>query len=284
MPLTLDFTVPVPDARAEQRLTRAIEAGVLAAELRTSATAEPPPGVSVTVAELDALVREGERAWEQMVSANLRLVMLVLRSFDRRDDAEREELFQEGTLALMEALRRYDHRRGARFATFALPWIRTRIADSAATRCGALPMPTGRARARIRVHSAAAAMAVSLGRPPSAAEVAQEVGRPVDWVRGLLGYRAPVSLDALPDLDQSLPPAEQLPDELGLHRVLRRLPDDERTVVECLYGFGRLQLSCQQTADALAISTSTVRRRERSALDRLRRSAELAELSGTMVG
>lgn len=291
MPVTLEFTVPVPSPGEELRLARAIEAGVLAAELRGAPAPPRPAGRArrrpapppATADELDSLIHEGECAWRRMVAGNLRLVVMVTRPFGR-GDLDADELFQEGTLGLMEALRRFDHRRGARFATFALPWIRTRVADAAATRCGSLPIPAGRARARIRARGVESSLSARLGRAATVAEVAESVGRPESWVQAALEYRPPVSLEQLIDIGHAEPIAEPLADELCLHRVLRRLSAEERAVVERLYGFGQREMSYQEAADDLGVSTSTVRRREHSALDRLRRCGDLDDWGRTMAG
>ena len=288
MTVPLDFTVPVPTRPDELRLVRAIEAGVLAADLRRRMPGSEscPPRrrrrlSDATADELDALIREGELAWSHMVAGNLRLVTMVTGPFGQRPELDADELFQEGALGLMEALRRFDHSRGARFATFALPWIRMRVADAAATRCGGLPIPANRARDRIRVKAVENALYVGLGRTPSAADIAHSLSRPEEWVRGVLDYRPPVSLEVLNRLDGDEPTVPPVEDRLGFHRMLRWLSGQERAVIERRFGLGNREMTYAEVADELGISTSTVRRRERTALDRLRRCADIQE---TMAG
>ena len=127
----------------EIRLAKQIEAGVLAAALleagdhgvpswgsvcsavAPSSAADPPEP-----AELRALVRQGEQAKEALALANLGLVRVISADLARRSWANRADLFQEGCVALEQAIRRYDFHRG-RFGVFAGRWIRGHLHDVA---------------------------------------------------------------------------------------------------------------------------------------------------------
>ncbi len=260
----MTFTEPVLTAPEELRLARAIEAGVLAGR-ELERTGGPRHEEDVLL----ALQRQGEQAHSRFVAANLRLVALVANPVAARAALDRDDLFQEGVLGLLEAVRRFDPARGARFATFALPWIRMRVGEAALTRCGALGIPPGRARLWIRALTARDALAVTLGRTPTEAEVAEASDLSVTVVRALLAYTPPRRLG---EVDVVHPSADAPTlDPLAARRLLRLLPVDERRVLVRRYGLTcRGQMSFAETAVDLGISTATVRRRERSALARLR--------------
>ena len=295
MTITFDFTVDVPTRAEEQALACAIEAGLLAGALRRSREAPasgfgegargrgPAPigsgrgqvgrgragRVSPTDAELDALVADGERAWRRMICGNLRLVSQVVRRYARRADLDSDELFQEGVLGLIEALRRFDHTRGAAFATFALPWIRMQVMNAVVTKCGLLGVPVSRAREQRQVRATRYRLATALGREASAEELAGELGRPVAWVERALADAPPVSLQALraSGVEPEQPVAE---DWRHLPQMLTVLGREEREVIVRRFGVGHPEMSYTEVADALGVSTSTVRRREKAGLGRLR--------------
>ncbi|MBK8459198.1 MAG: hypothetical protein IPL43_02405 [Micropruina sp.] len=108
---------PLLTAAEERALAREIEAGVLAGDLLATGSGA---GVA-TAAELLALERAGQQAWQRFLLANLRLVWQVAHREARRSGLPADDLFQEGFLGWAVARRRWDHTRGIRFATLALP-------------------------------------------------------------------------------------------------------------------------------------------------------------------
>jgi len=269
----LTFAEPLLSAHQERLLARRIEAGVVAGAL-LEGDAHSTPG---SAAELRALRAEGDEAFEQLVQANLRLVQSVAAVRARACGLDADELFQEGVLGLLEAARRYDHERGARFATFALPWIRMRVAEASANRLGEVGLAGPRARRWRQALALSDRLAGELGRTPTAGEVAAAWGRPEASVASLLGWQPVGRLDAPGGPHPTVPgPDVGVPEGLRWSRALARLTHDERAVVELRYGFGgREPASFVATARALGISVATVRRRERSALAVLQRCAEL---------
>jgi RNA polymerase sigma factor (sigma-70 family) len=267
---TMVFEVPVLSDSDERELAITIEAGVFARSVLDGA-ATPPSGVTRT--ELDLIWQAGEAAYDRFVQANLRLVAMVTRRA-ARVGVDTDDLFQEGVVGLLEAVRRYDHTRGARFATFALPWIRMRIGECSVTRGGTIGLPASRAKAWVQVTCARDALGASLGRRAADDEVARAVGRPVAQVRDLLRY-TPAAHTGDPGAwaEVRASPANTA-DRLGVQRLLHALSREERGVLVALYGLGDgPALSYDEVALRLDVSSSTVRRRERAALDRLRYSS-----------
>ena len=163
-------------------LAEQIEAGVLARAARLDP--DVPWRGDATPTELLLLEEQGERARQRFIAANLRLVPLVTRSFSRSGAGA--DLFQEGCLGLMIAVDRYDCRRGCRFATYALLWIRAFTGAASARQLGTLNLPTSRASQLRHARGIEAVLAQELGRQPTAAEVG-EIAHPSTLFMRCLG-------------------------------------------------------------------------------------------------
>jgi RNA polymerase primary sigma factor/RNA polymerase nonessential primary-like sigma factor len=271
----IGFRLPPAELSAadEAELATAIEAGVLAADARSN-----DRQVGASDAELIMLERLGRRAAHQFVESNLRLVAMVVRKEAARSRMAEGELFQEGCLGLIEAVRRFDHRRGLRFATYALYWIRAYVGALSANRAGELNLPASRAGRLRELRGVRARLAQQFGRDITTEELASEIGRQADWVARLLASGPTRLMDTEELLGLGLAdeaaaeefelifreaiPGRELLD--GLHGLHRR-------VIELRYGFvdGR-EHSLREIAGELDLPVSTVRRAELRALDELR--------------
>lgn len=257
-------------AEDEQSLARDIEVGLLAAE----ALAENRHPCGATDRELTLLMEAGLRARHRFVEANLRLVQMIVLHHAHRSGLPTEDLFQEGVIGLAEAVERFDHRRGVRFATYALSWIRSRVGQLAATGGGLLHLPAARAAQLRRLRFTENALIQRLGRQPTRAELAEAFNGDAGLIDELPHLSPPDSLDRmetpdLPDVGDELI-MESAITEQTIRAVLPRLRSRERFVVEARYGFGRAPATYVAIAELLQVSPSTVRRLEASALENLR--------------
>jgi RNA polymerase primary sigma factor len=269
----LKFSDELLTAEQEVELAKAIEVGVLAAELRRSddfgdATAE----------ELIMLERLGHSAVGRFVVTNVRLVAMVSNREAIRSGLPEDEVFQEGCLGLLEAIRRFDYRRGHKFATYALHWIRAYTQALTANRGGELNLPASRAVRARRLLGTEAELRQRLGREVSTEELAAAVGKSPNWVAEMLSHRFTQSLEeeTLGDLEPADLSAEVafesvLRAQIPGREVLTYLDAQERRVIELRFGFsGGGVHSYSATARILDISVSRVRRIERRALAELR--------------
>ena len=264
---------PLLDSADVCVLAEQIEAGVLAGALLAEPTL--PWGCDASLFELRLLQQQGERARQRFIVANLRLVALISRSF-ASEGAAPADLFQEGCLGLMAAVQRFDHRRGLRFSTYALFWIRAAVGAAAGRQVGAPQVPTSRAEQLRAVRGLEAELAQQLARPPTVAEVASVLGRTPAWTSALLAHRAPQSLDALDwsvvESVAALEPDDDPDTGLGwVRELLDRLPDAEREVIGLRLGFidGRPR-SRAEVARTLDQPVGRIRRTEFRALNQLR--------------
>lgn len=249
-----------------------IEAGLLARAARESGRG----WADATDLELRLLDDQGERARQRFIRANLRLVGMVARQFAGRGRLPEADLFQEGCLGLINAVARYDHRRGFRFSTYALFWIRAYVGGAAARQLGAMNLPTSRAEQLRSARGKEVALAQRLGRVPTVAEVADALGRDPGWTAGLLGHQAPSSLDGLDVADHDrlaavAQPRLVLAEQETIREMLWRLDDLGRRVLELRMGFGGGDpLSYADVARTLGMTVNRVRRTEARALETLR--------------
>ncbi len=269
--------VELPATRLEPEqeiaLAMTIEAGVIAGEARRRGGFG-----DATVTELILLENAGAHALTRFVNANLRLVALVARKEATRCGLAASELFQEGCLSLLTAVMRFDYRKGVRFATYALHWIRAQISVATASRSGEVDLPASRAGRIRRLRGSVAQLSQRLGRTVSDDEVAAATGHSRAWVAEARGYRRPQSLEQaeLNGIEVADPDAGREFDrlwkgELPGEELLSGLSVPQRQVIEFRYGFvDGDPHTYSDTARRLNVPISTIRRTEERALDVLR--------------
>ena len=279
-------TIPLLNAAEEVALAFDIEAGLLAA-------ARLAEGVHdrCLADDLTALVLLGEQARVRMVGCNLRLVVAAARRYRGRG-VPLVDLIQEGNLGLMRAVDKFDYRRGCKFSTYAMWWIRQALTRGVADTARVIRLPIhvmGRLNLCLAVRRD---LAVRLGRPPTLAEVAQVSGLERDVVDDLLRHdREPMSLDmALTEVaqlgDTVVDPEAADPSDAAAGAVMaERLRDAvgaldplEREILSRRYGLGRPALGAQQVASELGITRDRVRYAEAQALRKLRTAPAAAGL------
>jgi len=141
-------------------------------------------------------VEEGdEEAARDFVLANLRLVVSVAKRY-RGHGLGFLDLIQEGNLGLMHAMQKYDWRRGFRFSTYAVWWIRQAITRALANKSRTIRLPVHMGEALGRMSEVTGRLRAELGRDPTDEEIADALGiRPHDVRQAMLAARAPISLE-----------------------------------------------------------------------------------------
>ena len=239
--------VPLLTAEQEVELARAMEAGLFGAE-RLAAGGKIAPQLR---ADLQYIVREGERAKQHMLEANLRLVVSVAKKYAGRGMGL-TDLIQEGNLGLIRAVEKFDYTKGFKFSTYATWWIRQALTRAMADQARTIRLPVHMVEQVNKIRRVERDLVVQLGRKPTAAEIAVEVDLTPERVEEIRSYnRDPASLDALIGEDSDASLGDFIEDEHAvmpgeaaafllmreeLSAVLASLTDRERRVMEMRYG------------------------------------------------
>jgi RNA polymerase primary sigma factor len=242
----------------------------------------------LSAAEEITLARRIERgdlhAKQRMIESNLRLVRAVAASY-RSSSVPFADLVQEGTIGLIRAVERFDHRREVKFSTYAVWWIRRSILDAIAS-SNVIRMPPKASQQLAAVRRAEAELERIEPRRASDAEIAEHTQLSVTTVRSLReAGRVTASLDE-PIGGDTTPLGDLLadvhagdPGEIAIAResrdevcsMLRLLPERHREVIVRRYGLGNdPPQTHQQIAERLNVGEDRSRQLEREALHRLR--------------
>lgn len=266
--------VPLLRADEEVDLAKRIAAGRAAATLVDAGTALP---------DHLRLVADGKRAYERLVTANLRLVVSVARRYRRPGD-DLVTLVQDGNLGLLVAAGRFDPARGYRFSTYATHWIRQRIARAPDERVGHVRLPPGAHQQLRRIALADQQLTATRCRPPQLDELAAACGMRAGRVAELLGAARPSVPIGPSDHEPDRPVLELVADTpdpaevatapavtAELRAALATLERRDREVLTLRYGLdGGEPRTYAEVAGRLGLSRERVRQLELRALHRLR--------------
>ena len=277
-------------AQQEVELAKRIEAGVFAQHMLE--TVEDLPATKRS--DLRALVRDGRKAKNHLLEANLRLVVSLAKRYTGRG-MPLLDLIQEGNLGLIRAVEKFDYTKGFKFSTYATWWIRQAITRGMADQSRTIRLPVHLVEQVNKLARLKRELHQLLGREATHEELAEGSGLPVDKIADLLDHsRDPVSLDMPVGSDEEAPLGDFIEDsdasdaesavisgllQDDLRRVLATLDQREQQVIRLRYG---LEDGQPQTLDQIGryfnLSRERVRQIEREVMSKLRQGERAERL------
>jgi RNA polymerase nonessential primary-like sigma factor len=270
-------------AAQEVELAKGIEAGVFAQHMLETDSDEVD---GASRAELQALVRDGHRAKNHLLEANLRLVVSLAKRYTGRG-MPLLDLIQEGNLGLIRAVEKFDYTKGFKFSTYATWWIRQAITRGMADQGRTIRLPVHLVEQVNKLARIKRDLHQQLGREATHDELAKEVGLTPEKVSDLLDHaRDPVSLDMPVGSEEDAPLGDFIEDGEAtdaestvisgllhddLRRVLATLDEREQSVIRLRYGLDDGQPhTLDQIGKRFGLSRERVRQIEREVMSKLR--------------
>ncbi len=246
--------------------------------------------------EMRGHLKDADRAKQEMVEANLRLVISIAKKYTNRG-MPFLDLIQEGNMGLMKAVDKFEYRRGYKFSTYATWWIRQSITRSIADQARTIRIPVHMIETINKLMRVQKQLVQEYGREPSPEEIADEIHLPVERIRAVLKMaQTPISLQApVGEGDDTTfgdfiedKSAEDPMERTGfamlkdkIKDVLDTLNERERSVLEKRFGLiDGFSRTLEEVGKEFHVTRERIRQIEAKALRKMRHPTRIRQLEG----
>ncbi|HBC22290.1 MAG TPA: RNA polymerase subunit sigma [Porphyromonadaceae bacterium] len=229
--------------------------------------------------------KEGRKALDKLTRANLRFVVSVAKQYQNQG-LSLPDLINEGNLGLIRAAQKFDETRGFKFISYAVWWIRQSILQALAEQSRIVRLPLNQVGSLNKITKALSKFEQENERRPSADELAEQTGIPVDKITDTLkvsgrhiSMDAPFSegedntlLDVMTNTDSPMADSALNQESLSkeVDRALRQLYDREREILKMFFGIGCQEMTLEEIGAKFDLTRERVRQIKEKAIRRLK--------------